>query len=70
MRILHLDLGPIHLDLLGLLLDTSQIVVDLSAAPGAGNLLGNLLCSITGLLDSGGALTSVARLLDQLLLLL
>ena len=62
--ILHLDLNPIHLNLLGLRVDTSQIVVDISAEPGPGNLLGNLLCSVTGLLDSPGGLS---RLLNQIL---
>jgi hypothetical protein len=42
----------------------SEIVLDIAAQSGAGNLLGNLLCSVTGLLDSPGAL---ARLLNQIL---
>ena len=51
--ILFLELGPIDLDLLGLQLDLSQIVLDLDAIPGPGALLGNLLCALTGLLDGG-----------------
>jgi hypothetical protein len=62
--ILHLDLGPLFLDLLGLQVDLSQVILDIAAAPGAGNLLGNLLCAVTGLLDSPGGL---ARLLNQIL---
>jgi hypothetical protein len=62
--ILHLDLGPLFLDLLGLQVDLSQVVLDIAAQPGAGNLLGNLLCAVTGLLDSPGGL---ARLLNQIL---
>ena len=62
--ILHLDLGPLALDLLGLQVDLSEVVLDIGAQPGAGNLLGNLLCAVTGLLDSPGGL---ARLLNQLL---
>jgi len=62
--ILHLDLGPLHLNVLGLVVDLNQIVLDVTAQPGAGNLLGNLLCSIAGLLDSPGGL---ARLLNNLL---
>ena len=62
--ILHLDLGPLFLDLLGLQIDLSQIVLDITAQSGAGNLLGNLLCAVTGLLDSPGGL---ARLLNQIL---
>ncbi len=68
--ILNLVLGPIHLDLLGLVVDTNQIVVGISAVPGAGNLLGNLLCAVAGLLDSGGPLSQVSQLLNRLLGLL
>lgn len=63
-QILFLDIGPIFLDILGLQLDISQIVIDLTAVPGPGNLLGNLLCAIAGLLDGNGFLTG---LLDDLL---
>jgi hypothetical protein len=64
--LLHLDLGPIFLDLLGLQLDLSQVVLDLSAVPGAGNLLGNLLCAVAGLLDPLGFLTDVTNFLATL----
>jgi len=50
--ILDLSLAPIHLDLLGLKVDTSAICLSISATPGEGNLLGNLLCGTTGLLDN------------------
>ncbi|WP_082234814.1 hypothetical protein [Halobacillus massiliensis] len=63
-ELLNLDLGPISLDLLGLQLDLSEINLDLTAIPGAGNLLGNLLCAVAGLLDSDGFLGGI---LDQLL---
>lgn len=53
-EILHLELGPIDLNLLGLVVHVDQIVVDISAQPGPGNLLGNLLCAIAGLLDQPG----------------
>jgi hypothetical protein len=62
--ILHLDIGPIALDLLGLKIDLSRIILDVTAESGAGNLLGNLLCSVAGLLDSPGGL---ARLLNEIL---
>jgi hypothetical protein len=65
--ILSLLLGPIHLDILGLVVDTNQIVIGITAVPGAGHLLGNLLCGVAGLLDSGGSLTRVAALLNQIL---
>jgi hypothetical protein len=67
--ILHLNIGAINLDLLGLVVNLSPITLDVTAVPGAGNLLGNLLCAVTGLLDNGGAnLTSIiANLLNSLL---
>ena len=65
--ILHLDLGPLTLNLLGLQIDLSEVVLDITAIPGAGNLLGNLLCGIAGLLDTGGPLSGVVALLNQLL---
>jgi len=64
--ILHLDIGPISLDLLGLQLDLSQIVLDLTAVSGAGNLLGNLLCAVAGLLDPLGSLTDLTSFLTAL----
>ena len=70
-QILNLSLAPIHLDLLGLVLDTSQIDVRLIAVPGPGNLLGNLLCAVAGLLDpptggGGGGGQGVAQLLQNI----
>jgi hypothetical protein len=62
--ILHLDLGPLNLNLLGLNIDLSRIVLDITAQAGAGNLLGNLLCAVAGLLDSPGGL---ARILNAIL---
>ena len=57
--ILHLRIDAIHLDLLGLKVDTSNICLDIDAHPGPGNLLGNLLCDISHLLDSGTPLSSI-----------
>lgn len=73
--ILSLTLGPLHLDLLGLVVDLNQINLDITAQQGPGNLLGNLLCSVAGLLDNtggatgglGGLLTSLTNLLNQIL---
>src|SRR5205809_750644 len=50
--ILHLVLGPINLNLLGLQVTTNQIVLDITAQSGPGNLLGNLLCAVANLLNS------------------
>jgi len=62
--ILHLDLGPLALNLLGLQVNLSKVVLDITGQTGPGNLLGNPLCAIAGLLDSPGGL---ARLLNQVL---
>jgi hypothetical protein len=66
--ILNLDLGPLNLDLLGLVIDLAPVSLDVTAVPGAGKLLGNLLCAVAGLLDGpGGALGGIAALLNRLL---
>ena len=66
--ILNLDLGPLNLDLLGLVIDLAPVSLDITAVPGAGNLLGNLLCAVAGLLDGpGNALGGIAALLNRLL---
>jgi hypothetical protein len=62
--ILNLDLGPLHLDLLGLVVDLNRVVLTIVAESGAGNLLGNLLCAVTGLLDNPSGL---AQLLNNIL---
>lgn len=64
--ILNLVLGPLHVDLLGLVVDLNQVVLNITAQSGAGNLLGNLLCSVAGLLDGNG-LNGLAALLNRLL---
>ena len=64
--ILGLNLGPLHLDLLGLVVDLNQVVLAVTAVAGSGNLLGNLLCAITHLLDFPGALAAIMNLLDQI----
>lgn len=64
--ILDLVLGPLHLDLLGLVVDLNQVVLDITAVSGAGNLLGNLLCAVVGLLDLPGALAAITHILDNI----
>lgn len=53
--ILHLVLGPLNLNLLGLTVHLNQVVLDINAQSGPGNLLGNLLCSVANLLNGTGA---------------
>jgi hypothetical protein len=72
-QILNLTLGPINLNLLGLVVRTNRINVRIDAVPGAGNLLGNLLCAVTGLLDphalANTTLGQLAQILHSLLAL-
>lgn len=65
-QILNLDLGPLDLNILGLRVQLNQVQLDITAVPGPGNLLGNLLCAVAGLLD-GNATTGLANLLNRLL---
>ncbi|WP_239160041.1 hypothetical protein [Virgisporangium ochraceum] len=69
-EVLDLVLGPLDLDLLGLVVHLDRVVLNITAVPGAGNLLGNLLCAIVGILDGGGPLTQLVGLLNQILALL
>jgi len=57
--VLDLTLGPIDLNLLGLEVKTSPICLSLTALPGPGNLLGNLLCDVSHLLDGGTPLGNI-----------
>lgn len=72
-EILDLVLGPLELDLLGLVITLDQVHLNITAVPGAGNLLGNLLCAVAGLLDSpqlgnlGAVLTNLLNALLNLL---
>jgi hypothetical protein len=63
-QILHLDLGPLSLNILGLQVDLSRVVLDITAQSGAGNLLGNLLCGVANLLNNPGGL---AQILNRIL---
>ena len=70
MRHLSLVLAPLDLDLLGLQVHLDRVVLNIVAVSGAGNLLGNLLCAVTGLLDQGGVLTQISQILNAILALL
>jgi len=69
-RILDLTLGPLHLDLLGLVVDLNQVHLVITAQSAPGNLLGNLLCAITHLLDGTPSAPALAAILNFLLALL
>jgi hypothetical protein len=54
--------------LLGLVVDLNQVVLNITAQPGPGNLLGNLLCAVAHLLDNtGSTTTAIANLLNMIL---
>lgn len=69
--ILDLTLGPINLNLLGLVVQTNAIHLTITAQQGPGNLLGNLLCSVANLLNgglpTGSLLNQLVTLLNQIL---
>jgi hypothetical protein len=68
--VLNLVLGPIDLDLLGLVVHLDKVVLHITAVPGAGALLGNLLCAVLSLLDGtgiGGLSGILANLLNAIL---
>lgn len=65
-NILNLVLGPLHLNLLGLVVDLNQVVLNITGATGAGNLLGNLLCGLFGALNIGATLATIEALVGNL----
>jgi hypothetical protein len=56
--VLHLILGPIHLDLLGLIVDINKVVLDLKGIPGT--LLGDIFCQLSNTPRPPGGASSVA----------
>jgi len=68
--VLHLELAPIHIALLGLHVDTSPICLDITAFKGRG-LLGDLLCGLAGgnlpLLGSPDLLSGLSDILTEAL---
>lgn len=70
--VLNLVLGPLDLNLLGLEVHLNRVVLNIVAVTGAGNLLGNLLCAVVGLLDGTGLLNELrlANVLNRILAIL
>jgi hypothetical protein len=61
--VLNLTLGPLHLELLGLIVDLNRVVLTIKADSNGG-LLGGLLCGLagtSGLTTTAAQLTNVAR---------
>ncbi|MEV4313568.1 hypothetical protein [Actinocrispum sp. NPDC049592] len=71
-QILDLVLGPLDLNLLGLVVHLNQVHLNITAESGPGNLLGNLLCAIAGLLNPGppADLQALVNLLNAILAIL
>ena len=68
--ILHLTLGPLDLDLLGLVVHLDVVHLTIDAQSGPGNLLGNLLCAVVHLLDGnplGDILNQLVGLLNRII---
>jgi hypothetical protein len=69
-EVLTLVLGPLHLELLGLIVDLNQVVLEITADP-SGGILGSLLCSLAGGVPGlPGTLDQIVALLNQILALL
>ncbi len=70
--VLNLVLGPLDLNVLGLQISLDTVVLDIIAVTGSGNLLGNLLCAVAGLLDGGlpGLLGEISNILNSILAIL
>jgi len=64
--VLFLQLGPLDLDLLGLVVHLDQVTLDINAESAPGNLLGNLLCAITALLDPVSFLQNILQIVSIL----
>ena len=66
-EILNLTLRPLDLNLLGLTVHLDTVHLVIAAQSGSGELLGNLLCAVVGLLDGAQIGQALADLLNQIL---
>ena len=70
-QIADLQIGAINLNVLGLVVHLDPVHLNISGQTGAGNLVGNLLCSVTHLLDGNsllsGLVAPIVNLLNNLL---
>jgi hypothetical protein len=64
-NVLNLVLGPLNLNLLGLVVTLNEVHLNITAVPGS--LLGDLLCDVANLLNGGGALSGLGTLLSEIL---
>ncbi|HWE35863.1 MAG TPA: hypothetical protein VG406_04765 [Isosphaeraceae bacterium] len=68
--VLHLSLGPVNLNLLGLDVhldncNNGPVTLDITANNGPGNLLGNLISDVAHLLDSNASITALTVALNK-----
>lgn len=68
--VLDLTLGPLDLNLLGLMVHLNTVHLNITAQSGSGNLLGNLLCAVSHVLDGNAPLGALSGLLNHILRLL
>jgi len=66
-EILDLELGPLDLNLLGLVVHLDRINLEITAVQAPGNLLGNLLCAVANLLNGSSPLQGLVNLLNQII---
>jgi len=69
-QILDLVLGPLHLDLLGVVVTLNRVHLNITAVTGPGQLLGNLLCAVANLLNGvpmSGLLGKLVSVLNRIL---
>jgi hypothetical protein len=64
-NVLNLVLGPLNLNLLGLVVTLNEVHLNITAVPGS--LLGDLLCDVANLLNGGGLLSELSTLLNEIL---
>lgn len=69
-QILDLVLGPLTLNVLGVVVTLNQVHLNITAQSGPGNLLGNLLCAVAHLLDSSASGNAITNLLNKIFRLL
>jgi len=69
--VLNLALGPVDLNLLGLEVSLDNcndgpVTLAITAVPGAGNLLGNLICALTNALNGGVNINGLLAILQHI----
>jgi hypothetical protein len=67
--LIAINLNPLDINLLGLEIKTSQITVTVSALPGSGKLLGNLLTTVSNLINLQGVNTALNNVLTNVVTL-